>query len=242
MMRSMFQKSTKSQGRETNMNLIQQHHKPTTQKPTTQYFAKARGPGSPKRHPNLKSLKVLQHSEFSKKSGSSYSVETPSYIDTFESVEDPTQQYTENDETYDNYLISQDFIRDPCTEVAPRSKKMSLGSITYTAEQALEFGVLQKDNSFYLRVEKCEPVFNEYLNGEVEKMSGKRLPRNQLDTHTHWPENAFNKYCQRPNPRLQVEMDRIYRGWHDARCMMHELYGRVLHLKQSREKREQMYR
>lgn len=235
MMRSIFQSKSKTQGRDTNVKLIQQHHTPDgliVQKPSTLHFKNARGPGSPKRHPNLKSLKHLQDSDFSnRKAKTSYSVETPQYVDTYESASTDVGTVTgaeiaEDEETYSNYLISQDMMFDPCPEVAPRSKKMALGSITYTADQALEFGVLQKDNSFYLRVEKCEPVFNEYLNGEVEKMSNTRLPRNVMDTHAYWPDNAFNKYCQRPNPRLQVEMDRIYRGWHDSRCMMHELYHR----------------
>lgn len=177
-----------------------------------------------------------QHSKQATQTPSSrmHSFETPSYGSQHESS---TAGSTSAEDDYNGYLIDQRFHPDPCPEIAPRSKKMSLGSITYTAENALEFGVLQKDNSFYLRVEKCEPVFNDHLNAEVEKLYNVRLPTNVPDVHAYWPEAAFNTYCNNRNERMQREMDRIYRAWHDARCGMSELYQRVAQVAKARNSR-----
>lgn len=87
--------------------------------------------------------------------------------------------------------------RDPAPMLAPKSKKMSLGSITFTSEQAREFGVFIKDNSFFLRVEKCDSGFNDKLSYQVETLHGIQVPRGLPDTHEYWPENALYNYCQR---------------------------------------------
>lgn len=122
------------------------------------------------------------------------------------------------------------FERDPIPELQPRSKRMALGSITYSASQGEELGVLAKNNSFYLRVEKCEPAFYDRLNYEVEKLYGIDLPTNVPDPTLHWPEGALNQYCQRKNPKLEREMYRTYRHWHDSRCRMNELGTRLRRL------------
>merc|ERR1712226_844731 len=89
-----------------------------------------------------------------------------------------------------------------------------------------------KNNSFYLRVEKCDPLFYDRLNFQVDKMlkeecnPGSNEPARPV-TPRNWPFGALYDYFQRPNPHLQREMDKAYRHWHDSRCGMHELYGRL---------------
>jgi len=128
-------------------------------------------------------------------------------------------------------LISNELLEDPVPYLAPKSKKMALGSITFTAEQGKELGVPVKDNSFYLRVEKCDPVFCEKLNFAIEDMVGYRFP-NVHDPSEYWPQGALLAYSRNPNPELQRDMNRVYRYWHDQRCGMDQLVGRLNYVKQ----------
>ncbi|CAD7941039.1 unnamed protein product [Amoebophrya sp. A120] len=126
---------------------------------------------------------------------------------------------------------------DPCPTVGPKSLKMALGSITFTAEQGIPLGVMRKDNSFFLRVEKCQPAFNEVHHEQIEQLYGMKLPPNAEDKTQFWPEGAFNTYCNNQNPYLKERMLVTYRKWHDDRSRMAELTDKLIHLKQKRAAR-----
>lgn len=136
-----------------------------------------------------------------------------------------------DNEDADGYLVSTEYLPDPLPEVCPKSKKMALGSITFSADQGKRLGVPVKDNSFFLRVEKCDEAFCDELNFQIERMHGFRAPPGVEDQTEFWPEGALYNYCQKPNQMLQREMDRVYRHWHDTRCGMSELYQRLLHVR-----------
>ena len=57
------------------------------------------------------------------------------------------------------------------------------------------------DNSFFLRVEKCDPIFKHKLNQQIERMYGIQVPAGVRDQTEHWPRNALYNYCQCKNPR-----------------------------------------
>lgn len=139
------------------------------------------------------------------------------------------------EESSEEDLVDENLREDPVPYLAPKSKKMALGSITFTAEQGRELGVMTKDNSFFLRVEKCDPIFCDRLHFQVEQMHGIELPRDVEDPCDYWPEGALNRYCQKPSSTLQREMDRVYRMWHDQRCGMEQLFTRLCYLKNTRE-------
>jgi len=90
---------------------------------------------------------------------------------------------------------------------------------------------------FFLRVEKCDPIFAEYLNYEVEQLHGIKIPQDVEDKTDYWPDHALSNYCQQPNPALQAEMDRVYRHWHDSRSQIHQLHDRLVDLKTRRAAR-----
>jgi hypothetical protein len=141
-----------------------------------------------------------------------------------------TQPHNEHESRYADYYIPQDIKRDPAPNVGPKSKKMALGSITFDSAQHREFGIYIKDNSFFLRCEKNDPVFCERLNRNVAAVNNVQIPggRNCPNPVDYWPRGALNKFCnESDNVRLRADMDRSYRRWHDGRCMMHELYDRV---------------
>ena len=94
------------------------------------------------------------------------------------------------------FIDEENYLPDPVPHLAPKSKKMALGSITFSAEQGKELGVPRKDNSFFLRVEKCDPRFCEELNFQVEKTVGMKMPE-VLDKSEYWPEDALFNYCKR---------------------------------------------
>ena len=140
------------------------------------------------------------------------------------------QPHNEHESRYADYYIPQDIKRDPAPNVGPKSKKMALGSITFDSAQHREFGIYIKDNSFFLRCEKNDPVFCERLNRNVAAVNNVQIPggRNCPNPVDYWPRGALNKFCnESDNVRLRADMDRSYRRWHDGRCMMHELYDRV---------------
>lgn len=124
-------------------------------------------------------------------------------------------------------VVSTEIVHDPVPSLAPRSKKMALGSITFSAEQGYELGVPEKDNSFFLRVEKCDERFCDELNFQIEELVGKKMPNNVENKAEYWPEGALNAYCQNPHARLMREMTRVYRHWHDGRSGMEQLYSRL---------------
>lgn len=136
------------------------------------------------------------------------------------------------DEWCQDVLISNEFLPDPVPYIAPKSKKMALGSITFCADLGRQLGVATKDNSFYLRVEKCDPLFCDQLNFEIERMCGRQMPKNVEDPSEFWPQGALHQYCLFPNKALKLQMDRVYRMWHDQRCGMDQLIPRLNQLKQ----------
>lgn len=138
------------------------------------------------------------------------------------------QPHNEVHSRYADYYISQEERVDPAPSVGPKSKKMALGSITFTSDQHREFGIYIKDNSFFLRCEKNDPIFCERLNRNVARVNGISIPGGSACPNPcdYWPKHALNTYCHNENPNLRRDMDKSYRRWHDGRCGMHELYQR----------------
>ncbi|CAD7956831.1 unnamed protein product [Amoebophrya sp. A25] len=185
------------------------------------------------RRPSQKDY-YLPHPQYGKQSGCGYEAHRQPSHDISTTTHSDSSSAEETDE---HHLVTTKIMPDPVPTLAPKSKKMALGSITFSAEQGIPLGVMRKDNSFFLRVEKCDPVFASYLNYEIEKMHQFKCPPDAEDKAEYWPENALHNYCQRPNPALKAEMDRVYRFWHDQRSQIGQLHDRLADLKQRRAAR-----
>eukprot|EP00392_Amoebophrya_sp_AT5.2_P015751 g15967.t1 len=158
----------------------------------------------------------------------------PSYDMSTTTWSDSSSAAEEDDE---NPLVTTKILPDPCPTVNPKSQKMALGSITFSGEQGIPLGVMTKDNSFFLRVEKCHPEFCGLLNYEIEKMHNFSCPYDAEDKTEYWPEGALNNYCQNMNPDLWAAMTKVYRNWHDTRSGMESLCARLTQLKEKRAAR-----